>query len=133
MVVRFLFWLASRTSQQIQLFDFDSGLRLISGKRLTTINANAEHRFLRGEVAVGVWVLSEGDLDAVRGREVGREGQRHAASEAGPVRDGDVGCAFGVNVFAWARSGQVVLDGECRRGNKKARNCGQGFPNVHCL
>ena len=133
MVVRFLFWLASRTSQQIQLFDFDSGLRLISDERFATIDAEDEVGFFGGEIAIGVRVLSEGDLDAVRGREVCREGQLHAASEAGPVRDGDVGRAFGVNVFAWARGGQVVLDGECRRGNKKARNGGQGFPDVHCL
>ena len=65
MVVRFLFWLASRMSRQIPLFDFDSELRLAPGKRFAAVNANAEHHFLRGEITVGVRVLSEGNLDAV--------------------------------------------------------------------
>ncbi len=96
MVVRFLFWLASRMSRQIPLFDFDSELRLAPGKRFAAVDAEDEVGFLRGEVAVGIGVLSEGDLDAVRGREVCREGQLHAASEAGPVRDGDIHRAFGI-------------------------------------
>ena len=111
MVVRFLFWLASRISRQIPLFDFDSGLRLISDERFTTIDAEDEVGFFGGEVAVGIGVLSEGDLDAVRGREVGRERQLHAASEAGPVRDGDIGLAFGVGVGAWGWCRQGLLDG----------------------
>ena len=67
--------------------------------------------FFGGEVAVGIGVLSKGDLDAVRGREVRREGQLHAGSEAGPIRDGDIHRAFGVRIGAWGWCRQGLLDG----------------------
>ena len=101
MVVRFLFWLASRISRQIPLFDFDSELRLAPGEWFAAVNAEDEVGFFGGKVAIGVGVLSEGDLDAVRGCEVGREGQFDAAPEGRPVRDGDIDRAFGIGVGTW--------------------------------
>ena len=68
MVVRFLFWLASRMSRQIPLFDFVSGLRLISDERNAAIDAKDNLGFLRREVGVTVRVLAECDLDGIRGR-----------------------------------------------------------------
>ena len=72
------------------MFTFTSHLHLVPGERDAAVDADDEVGFFGGEVAVGVGVLAEGDLDVVRGGEVGREGEGYAASESGPVRHGDI-------------------------------------------
>lgn len=100
-------------------------------KPLFAITADAEIRFLRREVAVVVGVRAEGDDDGIGRREVRREPKPHQRTSRGVQRDIDA--RLGVDELARWRSGQVAPGGECRGGDKKARNGGQVFSDVHRL